>query len=132
VTEEQRQYLLESYVGQPVYEIECPRCIRRSDLVDDCACCGGRWMIPLAKIKHEWLDQEFGAAVHGDRPEWMHHGLYHIVDQCSGEIDRWLVSHYGVWYVTREEYFAAWEGRKTRREHTAFVKFAKKIWGEQL
>jgi len=128
MTEKQRGILLEAYVTETVHEIECPRCMRHSELIDDCPYCGGRWMIPLARIKHEWLDQEFAAAAHGDRPEWMTHGLYHVCDQCSGEVDRWLVSHYGVWYVTRDEYFAAWERRKSRRHHTAFQK-VKKFFG---
>ncbi len=131
MNDKQRDYLLEAYVAECVHEIECPRCVSRSELTDDCPYCGGRWMIPLGRIKHEWLDSEFAAAAHGDRPEWMHNGLYHVVDQCSGDVDRWLVSHYGVWWVSREDYLAAWERRKKRREYSAFIDGTKKIWGDQ-
>lgn len=129
MTDAQRQILLEAYLKEAVHEIECPRCIRYSQLMDDCPYCGGVWMIPLARIAYQWIERELAAASSGDRPEWLRNGLYHVVDTSSGDIDRWLVSEHGIWYVTREEYLAAWERRKSRREESAVAKFVHKIFG---
>lgn len=129
MSDDQFRLLVDRYLAEPVHEIKCPRCSRSTMHVDDCVYCGGTWMIPLARIKPRWMELELAVASRGDRPEWMTNGIYHLVDSCSGEITRWLVSDPVIWYLSPEQYFSAWERRKSRREESAVMKFAKKIFG---
>jgi hypothetical protein len=123
--------ILERYLDPKLqcFEIECPRCCVRCQMIDDCVYCGGQWMIPLSKISPRWLESEFVVASRGDRPEWMSNGLYHLRDQHTGDCDRWLVCEQGIYWISEPRYFGAIERMKSRREESAVVKMIKKLFG---
>lgn len=128
MSDDQFGLLVDRFISEPVHEIECPRCSKSSIYVDDCVYCGGMWMIPLSRIQTNWMELQLVLASRGDRPQWMASGIYHLIDPHTNEITRWLVSDAVVCYLSPEQYFAAWERRKKRREESAVMKFAKKIF----
>lgn len=133
--------LVSAHMPCGIYEIECPRCMHRCHLVQDCVYCGGNWMIPLNKIAVRWMEAELVAAARGDRPEWMVNGIYHLYDTATQDIDRWLVCEHGVFWISEERYLVAKMQHEeamvkliaaAKKDKSGFVGFFKKVFrGEQ-